>query len=204
MDLKILADHSDDHFIGELAHSVGEYNALRQQLDEQNVQREHRERVLEDAKQSIIDRFEGRRREELQRTTGEIEQIREAYLKKMERPAEIQGRLAQLQIKYSSLPDENIDLIAHNYVLAQSDLVDRVEITHLVGELERRGSRELAQFRAAVQRHHGMEPWLALRPDLPERKRALEAVKYGEIPVKIKGSKGQGSFMHLSIGDYLP
>jgi hypothetical protein len=87
--------------------------------------------------------------------------------------------------------------------MRRTDVIDRIEVAAIVGELEARKSPLLGQFRDAVKSQNALEPWNRLAPTLVERKQALERAAYGSLPVHVKSANGHQTYMELAITDFL-
>jgi len=205
MELKHLEGVSDDKFLGELRDAESQYHVLKGELRNQAVSPEHEAKVLQAARDTLIEKFETRRREELANTEHQLDEIKQEYVKKIESQGQAAKRTQELALKYGTMTNSELDDIAHQYYAGGVDIADRLELLHVVGELEKRGSPKLDEFRVAIGFRNGMRPWERLAPELPARKKALESAAWGELPVRVqsKDGKGKASYMTLSVADYL-
>ena len=201
-DLKILSGVSQDKLLDVVRTAQAEYHVLRSELENQNVSHEHRDRLLASARDALTERIESKRREELSRVDSELQGLEQEYRKKME-GRDLFERGQRIKMELSPRTDDEINRIAHDYILRQRDVVDRVEIAAIVGELESRKSPLLSQFRDAVKAQDGLAPWNKLAPSLVERKAALERAAYGSLPVHVKSKTGTATYMELAIADFL-
>jgi hypothetical protein len=133
---------------------------------------------------------------------SKLQGLEQEYRKKME-GKDLFERGQKIKMELSPRTDDEINRIAHDYILRQRDVVDRVEIAAIVGELESRKSPLLSQFRDAVKAQDGLAPWNKLAPSLVERKAALERAAYGSLPIHVKSKTGTETYMELAIGDFL-
>lgn len=201
-DLKILSGVSQDKLLDVVRTAQAEYHVLKGELENQNVSHEHRDKVLASARDTLTERIESKRREELQRVDSELQGLEQEYKKKME-GRDLFERGQRIKMELSPRTDSEIEQIAHDYIMRRTNIVDRVEVAALVGELESRKSPMLSQFRDAVKAQDGLAPWNKLAPTLVERKAALERAAYGSLPVHVKSANGHQTYMELAITDFL-
>lgn len=204
MELKHLEGVCDDKLLGELRDAEAQFHVLRGELKNQAVSPEHEAQVLQAARDTLIEKFESRRREELANTESELNAIKDEYMRKIESQSQAAKRTQELALKYGPMTNSELEDVAHRYYIGSVDITDRLELLHVVGELEKRGSPKLDEFRTAIGFNGGMRPWERLAPELPARKKALEGAAWGELPVRVKSKDGKGkaSYMTLSVADY--
>ena len=202
MELKHLEGVCDDKLLGELRDAEAQFHVLKGELKNQAVSPEHEAKVLQAARDTIIEKFETRRREELANTESELNAIKDEYVRKIESQSQAAKRTQELSLRYGPMTNAELDDLAHQYYTGSVDISDRLELLHVVGELEKRGSPKLDEFRKAIGMNNGMKPWERLAPDLPARKKALESAAWGEFPVRIKNKEGVASYMTLAVADY--
>ena len=201
-DLKILSGVSQDKLLDVVRTAQAEYHVLRSELENQNVSHEHRDRLLASARDALTERIESKRREELQRVDSELQGLEQEYRKKME-GKDLFERGQRIKMELSPRTDDEINGIAHDFIMRKTDVIDRVEIAALTGELEARKSPLLGQFRDAVKSQNALAPWNKLSPALVERKAALERAQYGSLPIHVKSANGNQTYMEIPIGDFL-